>query len=512
MTRNRWIAAAVVLVLLVGWMAWRSRSSADAPKYRTATVDRGTIAATVSATGTVNPVEQVEVGSQVSGTVQKLSADYNSRVKQGQVLLRLEPSSFRARVEQNQAAVAKAQALVLDGERTLRRSNELMAQNVISKTDLETAQVTLAQRKADLQAAQAALRMSQVDLNNTIIRAPIDGVVIDREIDVGQTVAASLQAPKLFVIARSLDAMQVETSIDEADIGVIRPGLPVTFTVDAYPEMQFQGAVQTVRLEPTVTNNVVTYTVIVQTGNPGLRLRPGMTANVTVLVARHEDVMRVPNGALRFRPPNDTGRGGRGGRGQLANGAAGANGGAGGASGAVAGAAGGGSFGGNSGGAFTAGGAGGQGHRGAGGGWGGGGADSSGHPHGRGGGAAGGFARAGGDSSMRGRWRRMGGQGGGPGTPGGLAASPEQDTTQASVLKPGAVYVLRNQKPQRVPVLTGITDGAFTEVVSQELQVGDAVIVGTDVPVARNTNNLAPPPGMGGGGFRGGGGGGGRGR
>ncbi|HET7225225.1 MAG TPA: efflux RND transporter periplasmic adaptor subunit, partial [Candidatus Eisenbacteria bacterium] len=315
MNRNRWIIVGVAVALLVGWMIVRARSGSQAPKYRTTAVDRGTIEATVSATGTVNPVEQVEVGSQVSGTVSRLFADFNTHVKKGQVLLEIEPSSFRARVEQNQAAVAKAQALVLDGERNLRRSNELMAQNVISKTDLETAQVTLAQRKADLQSAQAQLRLSQVDLGNTVIRAPIDGVVIDREIDVGQTVAASLQAPKLFVIAQSLNQMQVETSIDEADIGVIRPGLPVSFTVDAYPDVNFDGTVQTVRLQPIVTNNVVTYTVIVQTGNPGLRLRPGMTANVTVRVARHEDVMRVPNAALRFRPPNaGTGRG-RGGAG-----------------------------------------------------------------------------------------------------------------------------------------------------------------------------------------------------
>jgi HlyD family secretion protein len=509
LNRNRWIIVGVVFALLVGWMIVRTRSGAQAPKYRTAAVDRGTIEATVSATGTVNPVEQVEVGSQVSGTVSKLFADFNTHVKKGQVLLEIEPSSFRARVEQNQAAVAKAQALVLDGERTLRRSNELMAQNVISKTDLETAQVTLAQRKADLQSAQAQLRMSQVDLGNTVIRAPIDGVVIDREIDVGQTVAASLQAPKLFVIAQSLNQMQVETSIDEADIGVIRPGLPVSFTVDAYPDVNFDGTVQTVRLQPIVTNNVVTYTVIVQTGNPGLRLRPGMTANVTVRVARHEDVMRVPNAALRFRPPNagmGRGRGGAGGAQATAGG--GQGGGFGGAGGGQGGRAGGtpaaNASDGQAARTFAGGGASG---------------DSAGARRWRGGVggmARGGFGRGGGRDSLRrgGAWAGRGGFGGGPTRPGGLAVSPEApDTSEASALKPGTIYVLRNDKPQRVPVLAGITDGAFTEVVSQQLQVGDPVILGMDVPVANNTNNnLQPPPGMGGPRFGGRGGGGGRGR
>ena len=275
-------------------------------------VERGGIESTVSATGTVQPVEQVEVGSQVSGTVYRLHADYNSRVTEGQVLCELEPSGLNARVAQNEAAVARAEAALEDGRRQLRRARELSVQQLVSQADLETAEVTVLQREADLKAARAQLAAVRVDQRNAIIRAPISGVVISRNIDLGQTVAASLQAPKLFVIARDLTQMQVETRIDEADIGSVRPGLPVTFTVDAFPDDKFHGEVSVVRLEPIVEQGVVTYTTVIRTQNPELKLRPGMTANVTVLVARHEDVLKIPAAALRFRPPA-SGREGRSG-------------------------------------------------------------------------------------------------------------------------------------------------------------------------------------------------------
>ncbi|HEY6867894.1 MAG TPA: efflux RND transporter periplasmic adaptor subunit, partial [Candidatus Eisenbacteria bacterium] len=308
-----WLIVVLAVVAVASWWGLR-RHHGDASAFRVASVEMGPIDATVSATGTVQPVEQVEVGSQVSGTVDKLYADYNSRVTAGQVLCQLEPSSFRARVVQAQAAVAHAQAAVQDGERALKRAQELRTENVISDVDLEAAEVGAQQRQADLKSAQAALEAAQVDLMHTTIRSPIDGVVISRAIELGQTVAASLQAPKLFVIARNLAQMQVETAIDEADIGRIHTDLPVSFTVDAYPDLTFHGHVSQVRLEPIVDQGVVTYTIIVGTENPDQKLRPGMTANVTVLVDHRDNALKVPNAALRFQLASAVGRGGRAGR------------------------------------------------------------------------------------------------------------------------------------------------------------------------------------------------------
>ncbi|HKQ57206.1 MAG TPA: efflux RND transporter periplasmic adaptor subunit, partial [Candidatus Eisenbacteria bacterium] len=304
MNRKRWIVVvAIVAVGLVGAWWWKARSGGAAPKYRTAVVDRGSIESVVSATGTIRPVVQVEIGSQVSGTVDKLFADYNSKVKAGQVILQLEQSSFRARVVQAEAAMAKTEASVKDGERALARAQELFAKNYISQADLDAAVVQSELRKADLRQTRAALSAAQVDLNHATIRSPIDGVVVARSIDLGQTVAASLSAPKLFVIAGDLSRMQVESGIDEADIGQIQPGQSATFTVDAFPDRSFRGQVSQVRLEPIVDQGVVSYTTVIQTGNPDLKLRPGMTANVTVSINRKDDVMRIPNAALRFRPP-----------------------------------------------------------------------------------------------------------------------------------------------------------------------------------------------------------------
>jgi len=302
--RSRWIAVAAGVAIVAAGIWWiRSRGSDEKPRYRTASVERGYIETVVSATGTIRPVEQVDVGSQVSGTVSKLYVDYNSRVSAGQVLCQLEPSSFRARLAQAEAAVARAQAALLDAQRVFKRSKELLPENYISQAEVDAAEVAVAQRQADLKQAQAQLESAQVDLNNSTIRAPISGVVIARSIELGQTVAASLQAPTMFVIANDLTQMQVETRIDEADIGQIHPGLPVLFTVDAFPDLTFQGSVSQVRLEPITEQNVVTYTTVIRTQNKELKLRPGMTANVSVRVASRDNVLKVPNAALRFRPP-----------------------------------------------------------------------------------------------------------------------------------------------------------------------------------------------------------------
>ncbi|MBI1799171.1 MAG: efflux RND transporter periplasmic adaptor subunit [Candidatus Eisenbacteria bacterium] len=304
MNRTRWIVVAVIVaVLAVIWM--RTHGGHEQARYRTVAAERGAIESRVSATGTIRPKVQVEVGSQVSGTVQKIFADYNSRVRRGEILLQIEPSTFRARELQSEAAVARAEAALKDTQRQLRRAKELVGKDYISQAELESAEATVDQRAADLKQANAQLEASRVDLANTTIRAPIDGVVISRSIDVGQTVAASLQAPKLFVLANDLAQMQVETSIDEADIGQIRVGLPVSFTVDAFQDMAFEGRVSQVRLEPIVQQGVVTYTTVIGAANPSLKLRPGMTANVSVLIERRDDVLRIPAAALRFRPPGE---------------------------------------------------------------------------------------------------------------------------------------------------------------------------------------------------------------
>ena len=511
MKRWSWIVLGAIVVAVAGGVWWKSRAKGEAPRYRTATVEVGALRSVVSATGTIRPVVQVQVGSQVSGTVSKLYADYNSRVTEGQLLCQLEPSSFRARAAQAEAAVARADAALKEAQRQLRRSRELVKENYVSQADVEAAEVETETREADLKQAQAQLQSAAVDLSNTTIRAPIDGVVISRTIDVGQTVAASLQAPQLFVIANDLSQMQVETRIDEADIGRIRPGLPVTFTVDAYPDLEFKGQVTQVRLEPIVEQGVVTYTTVIRTQNKDLRLRPGMTANVSVLVAMKDDVMKVPSAALRFHPPAE---------------AAGRRGGAAGSTTAM-----------RPGGVGAGGARGGLDARAAGerdanaprlgdasaatreagpdssmrGGGTGDGAEHRGRGSGEWRGKRGG---AGADSSASmgaGGWRR----GAGTAARDGKAHAPgaeEVVTAEAPQLKPGAVYVLRGGKPERVPVMTGLGDGASFEIESDGLKPGDAVIVGLEVAAAQN-RNLQPPPGMGGPTFRGPGGGrGGRGR
>ncbi len=524
MNRWRWIGLAVVVVVVVAGLWLRSRGQSEEPKYRTAAVERGAIETVVSATGTVRPVVQVLVGSQVSGTVNKLMTDYNARVKAGDVLCQIEPSAFRARELQAEASVARAQAALNDGQRQLRRTSELVKDDYVSQADVEAAQVAVEQREADLKQARAQLEAAQVDLANTTIHAPIDGVVISRSIDVGQTVAASLQAPQLFVIANDLSQMQVETRIDEADIGRISTGLPVTFTVDAFPDLSFEGRVAQVRLEPIVEQGVVTYTTVIHTRNDDLKLRPGMTANVSVLVQKKDDVLKVPNAALRFHPAVNGGAragarasGGTGGAGAFARDgastAAGMPGAGAGGSRARAGA--------GIGSAADAGTPAGAGPRGGAWGQGGGGAPSRDEIVSRmkargmsdeqiaqamakwreshGSGAPG---EGGGASTARGAGGRGAAPGGAGVTPG--TADPE------TVMKPGAIYVLRDGRPIRVAVMTGISDGAAVEIASDALKPGDLVVVGMETAASKTA--LQPPPGLGGPGFGGGRGGRGGGR
>jgi HlyD family secretion protein len=295
---------------------YRGNGAGDGPKVATATVTRGAVVETVEATGTLEAVTTVDVGTQVSGTIKALNADYNSQVRKGQVIAQLEPSLFETQVEQARATVQRlqaevdsAQVHVEDTRVKLTRAQNLAAKGLIPATDLETAQANARQAEASLKAAEAqvvqgraSLRNNDVNLGHTTIKAPIDGIVISRNVDVGQTVAASMSAPTLFVLAQDLRQMQVNARVDESDIGRIEAGQQVRFRVDAHPEDTFTGTVKQVRLEPVIEQNVVSYVTVIDVPNADLKLKPGMTANVTIEIARADDVLRVPNAALRFRP------------------------------------------------------------------------------------------------------------------------------------------------------------------------------------------------------------------
>jgi HlyD family secretion protein len=300
---------------------YRTTGSAAAPTFMTAPASRGDVVETVEATGTLQAVTTVQVGTQVSGTIQSLHADYNTRVRKGDVIARLDPSLLQAQVDQTQATVVRLEAEVErsrvtleDAQVKLRRARELFAAQLIPAIDVENADATVRQSEASLKSAlaqvtqaQGSVNQARVNLNHSIITAPVDGIVISRSVDVGQTVAASMSAPTLFVLAKDLAEMQVNASIDEADIGRIEPGQTVTFRVDAYPRDVFEGRVSQVRLEPTVAQNVVSYVTVIDVPNPEHKLKPGMTANVTIEVARADNVLRVPNAALRFRPADQQG-------------------------------------------------------------------------------------------------------------------------------------------------------------------------------------------------------------
>jgi HlyD family secretion protein len=462
-SRPTWIALALVMAAAAALLAFRGREKEV--QYQTTTVDRGDIVDVVGATGTLQAVTTVQVGSQVSGIVDSLGADFNSRVRKDQVIARLETSTFDARLSQARANlvaaranVEKAKATVADTKQKYERAKELSAQQLLPQTDLETAKSNYEGAVAGLQGAvaavsqaAAAVQQAQVDLTHTIIRAPIDGVVVARNVDVGQTVAASLQAPVLFVIANDLSRMQVNASIDEADVGRVRAGEDVTFHVDAYPNDTFTGRVEQVRLQPITVQNVVTYNTLIAVDNPGGRLMPGMTATVSVIVQRRDNVLRLPAAALRFRPEGwqaGAGGGRRGGAG--ASGAPSASAAPATTSGspapAVAAAQGNAPGGGRS---------------------------------GRGGGGAG-------------RWAGRSGNGG-EGGPGGAGGG-----------RPTVVFVPGpDGKPKAQPIRTGINDGQWVEIVSG-LDEGSPIITGTGDAPARaggprpgaspGTNPFAPQP------------------
>ncbi len=312
----------VVVVIVLGFIAFIAfRNKGNEMRFRTEKVTMGTIESTVTATGTVNAVTTVLVGTQISGTIKHIYVDFNSPVKKGQLIAQIDPAIFEEQVAQAKANllaakanVKKAEATLVDSKRTMERNRDLLSKSLIAQSDFDTAQTNYETSVAGVSAAnaavaqaKAALKNAETNLGYTRIISPVDGTVVSRNVDVGQTVAASFQTPTLFNIAQDLTKMQIDTNVDEADIGNIKVGQDVKFTVDAYPDRTFKGRVWQVRIAPITVQNVVTYDVVIKVDNSSLKLKPGMTANVSIIVAAKKDVLKIPNAALRFRP-RETGK------------------------------------------------------------------------------------------------------------------------------------------------------------------------------------------------------------
>ena len=433
MKRTVTIAVLLILVGLGGFGLWVFRGSAKEAVFTTVAITRGTITQTVSATGTLQAVVTVQVGSQVSGTIANLYADFNSKVTNGQVIAELDQGKFKARVEEEranvvsaQADLAKAKVSLEDTERTLARATELRKRELISQSELDAAETSnraaLAQievAKGRVEQAKAGLDQAALDLSYTVIRSPVDGIVISRNVDVGQTVAASLQAPTLFTIANDLSKMEVHTNVAEADIGTVWQGQEVTFTVDAYATRRFRGTVAQVRNAPTVVQNVVTYNAVVRIDNKELLLKPGMTANVQFLVSQKNDVLTVPNLAIRFRLPAEK-------------------------------------------------------------------ADSPSQVRrtDQGSGAVRGVPRGSGE----------GRRGGSQGRESGDRKGTQEGQGAADTSRWATVYLLRDQKPVSVRARLGITDGAITEVIESEVKEGERVIVAMSDNSGPNTSPSVANP------------------
>ena len=304
---RRWLVLLAVLGAIAaaaGFLVQRAGRQAE-EKYRTENVGRGDIVASVTATGTLSAVTTVLVGSQVSGIISHLYADFNSPVKQGQLLAEIDPTPFQAAVEQHKADLLQKEVQMRNAEINLHRQQRLLADNLAPQADFDAAKAAYDEAVAEVRQSQATLDQAETNLRYTKIVSPIDGVVVARQFDVGQTVAASFQAPTLFTIAQDLTKMQVQADVDQSDIGRVRVGQHTKFTVDAYPDKEFRGRISQIRLNATISQNVITYPVIIQVDNPEGKLRPQMAANVAIEVARVHNVLRVPSAALRFRPPEE---------------------------------------------------------------------------------------------------------------------------------------------------------------------------------------------------------------
>lgn len=449
MSKSGWIVGAVVVAAGVGGWALLARKSSNEPKYRKEKLDRGDVVATVTAAGTLSAVITVKVGSQVSGIISRLYVDFNSEVKKGQLLAELDPTPFQASVDQRKADVEKSKVELRNAEVAYTRARSLNGAQLLSKAELDTALANRDSAAASVEQSSAALKQAMTNLAYTRITSPIDGVVVDRQYDIGQTVAASFQAPTLFTIAQDLTKMQVLTNIDEADIGRVKIAQRASFSVDAFPDRPFGGLVSQIRLSPQTVQNVVTYPVLLDVENPEGRLKPGMTANVQIPVDRRPDALRVPNAALRFKPaPDDLLKTEKkpDGKADEKKAAAPAPGGSTPAAGPEARPGEG------------------QGRRGGG---------SGGPEGGRGRGGSGG----------------SGGWSGGGGRPGGGS----RGTGTVHVEVPGG-------KLKAVKVKTLLTDGNFTAIESDELKEGDEIVVGLATARAGDATSSRPPMGGGGGG------------
>jgi HlyD family secretion protein len=417
----------------IAWLVLACTTGKKNDQYKVERVDRGAITMTVTATGTLSAVTTVQVGSQVSGLIARLFVDFNSRVKKGQLLAQLDPTPFQQTVEQRQADLTKAKVDAANAKITYGRQARLAKAGLAAQADLDAAKTAYEGAEAQVQQATAALNQAQTNLKYTNIISPIDGIVVDRQYDVGQTVAASFQAPTLFSIAQDLTKMQVQADVDQSDIGRVQVGQTARFTVDAYPEQEFRGRIAQIRLNATVSQNVVTYPVIIEVPNPEEKLHPKMTANVTIDVAMVRDVLRVPNAALRFKPDNAT------------TGAAGASGTQGTSQGSA----------GTQGSTQTTG--------------------------------------TGGPSPERSA-AAMGERRRGPGGAGAMGGWRGANGPSTAIRRSQTVWIMEDpvtKKLKGVQIRTGITDGHFTEIASGDLKVGDSVVVG----LATSKVEGPPPPG-----------------
>ena len=307
--KSRWPKRLLILVVLAAaigggvWYYLSKKPGLTAAQFRTATVTRGDVVQEVTANGSLNPVKQVEVGSQVSGIIEKILVDFNSRVKQDELLARIDPSTYQKNLASAKAQLASANATLELADVSARRAEQLFKDKLISGADHDTAVANLHSAQAGVQLQEAAVERASVDLSYTQIKSPIDGVVISRAVDEGQTVASSFSTPRLFIIANDLTKMQIEAAVSEADVGGVEESERVSFSVDAFPNRKFFGLVQQVRFAPITNQNVVTYTAVIHVDNPDYKLRPGMTATAKIVTAQKSNVLRVPNSALRFRPP-----------------------------------------------------------------------------------------------------------------------------------------------------------------------------------------------------------------
>jgi HlyD family secretion protein len=301
---SKWLGLVIVLGGAIGGGAWYYHNRGESPpEYQTAKVTRGDLTQTVTATGQLNPVRNVQVGSQISGIIMKLNADFNSLVKEGEIIAQLDAGTYRANMNSAEGDLANANAGLELAQVNARRADELFKNKLIAQSDYDQTVATLHQAEAQVKIRNAALERAKVDFDRCTIYSPVDGIVISRNVDVGQTVAASMSAPTLYIIANDLTKMQIDANVSEADVGGVEVGQDVDFTVDAFPYRTFHGKVIQVRNSPTTVQNVVTYDTVIEVSNADLKLKPGMTANVAIVVARRENVLKIPNAALRFRPP-----------------------------------------------------------------------------------------------------------------------------------------------------------------------------------------------------------------